>query len=740
MGREDRIHGTSMAHQRPGPHATGFRFGILRHGPCRHFGFASVACRAAAFSFGGSPFGPSSAITVEHLSRNAKAVEHAAQLLRHGLAHDLGHALAERDPAPLGVALDGIGTVVIQGHVLRPVARHGTVEPIGIGKIVAAIMQVHAVAMPRQGDIAAVGVHAGRCQDMDPVDRHTLRLVDRRGITVIDPVVILEVEAHGPAIVDLHGHGLRADQFNGPECAIFDAKPTLVLQEHDAVSVGEVSRAALDRDTHLIAQGAGGPHPSARRLVQRAHLVIGMGQDDPAPVRRDLPVAVPARDQIAPRLLAGHRLMHHAIGPIGFQRMADFAGRQIARGVALPVFALTAYFADLRPTMTLMDRPESCARLDSLQLLRIADQHDLGARLGSTGHHALELACADHARLVDDEHLARFEQITALFPAMLQAGNRARRNARSAFEVFRGNAGQCHAPDLVAGCLPGLPRHPQHRALSRPGMADHDAETASIRDMRQRLRLLRRQHQTARFRLHQSGLAVRVTDLMALPVRQQLGSAMQALFCLDHSTGGESILAACVLAEFDQIGRSLHCARHLVELVEPITVTMRELRQIPACEGRLLLRDGVQSKGGISDDPRAVVPRDLAVHLGAVGLSAFACDVPTLDAFGRCADLALRLQREALGFQTAMIDSRVDIELGQALVGELRPAFAPALDHLRAIPIPHLLAKAVLVDRAHRQHDMSVGLGQSVLGPVPMYIEIGNHAQTHELGSNEVPG
>src|SRR5260364_456012 len=107
--------------------------------------------------------------------------------------------------------------------------------------------------------------------------------------------------------------------------------------------------------------------------------------------------------------------MHHAIGPIGFQRMTDFAGRQIARGVALPVFALTAYFADLRPTMTLMDRPESCARLDSLQLLRIADQHDLGARLGSTGHHALELACADHARLVDDEHLVRFEQITALF-------------------------------------------------------------------------------------------------------------------------------------------------------------------------------------------------------------------------------------------------------------------------------------------------------------------------------------
>src|SRR5205809_4210985 len=52
--------------------------------------------------------------------------------------------------------------------------------------------------------------------------------------------------------------------FRSPECAIFDAKPTLVLQEHDAVSVGEVSRAALDRDTHLIAQGAGGDRKSTR--------------------------------------------------------------------------------------------------------------------------------------------------------------------------------------------------------------------------------------------------------------------------------------------------------------------------------------------------------------------------------------------------------------------------------------------------------------------------------------------
>ena len=117
----------------------------------------------------------------------------------------------------------------------------------------------------------------------------------------------------------------------------------------------------------------------------------------------------------------------------------------------------------------------------------------------------------------------------------------------------------------------------------------------------------------------------------------------------------------------------------------------------------MLLRDCVQPKGGIGDDPRAIAARDLAVHLGAVGLTPFAFDAPNLDAFGGRADLALRLQRDTLGFQGAMIDARVDIELGQALVGKLRPAFTPALDHLRAVPVSHFWAKTVLVHRAHRQ-------------------------------------
>ena len=138
---------------------------------------------------------------------------------------------------------------------------------------------------------------------------------------------------------------------------------------------------------------------------------------------------------------------------------------------------------------------------------------------------------------------------------------------------------------------------------------------------------------------------------------------------------------------------------------------------------------------------RAPLPRAISRCISARSASiAFALDAPNLNTSGGRADLALRLQCDALRFEAAMVDARVDVEFGQALIGDLRPAFAPALDHLRAVPVPHLLAKTVLVHRAHGQHDMGMGFGHAVLGHVPMHIEIGDHAPIHELSLHEVAG
>ncbi len=120
---------------------------------------------------------------------------------------------------------------------------------------------------------------------MDAVHSHALRLVDRRGIAMVDPVVILEVEARVSAIAGLHGHGLSADLLNGSERGVLHAKTALVLQEHDAIPGCEGSRAALDRHAHLVAQIARSPHPLARCLIEHANFVIGVSENDPAPIR-----------------------------------------------------------------------------------------------------------------------------------------------------------------------------------------------------------------------------------------------------------------------------------------------------------------------------------------------------------------------------------------------------------------------------------------------------------------------
>ena len=119
-------------------------------------------------------------------------------------------------------------------------------------------------------------------------------------------------------------------------------------------------------------------------------------------------------------------------------------------------------------------------------------------------------------------------------------------------------------------------------------------------------------------------------------------------------------------------------------------------------------------------------------------------DIPDLDTFGGRTDLTLWLQRDALRFEAAMVDPRVDVEFGQALVGKRGPACPPALDHLGPVPVSDLWAKTALVpihaDLAHRQHDMGVGFGQAVLGHIPMHIEIGDHAPIDEFAPNKVAG
>ena len=114
-----------MADEHPGAETAHFFFQVFRHLPFRRFGFARQGSRTAPLPFRRFPLRPPSATWAGHISRRAKPVEHVAYLLGQDPAHDLGNALAEDDPAPLGIALRRIALLVVRGHVLGPVTRQG---------------------------------------------------------------------------------------------------------------------------------------------------------------------------------------------------------------------------------------------------------------------------------------------------------------------------------------------------------------------------------------------------------------------------------------------------------------------------------------------------------------------------------------------------------------------------------------------------------------------------------------
>ncbi len=98
----------------------------------------------------------------------------------------------------------------------------------------------------------------------------------------------------------------------------------------------------------------------------------------------------------------------------------------------------------------------------------------------------------------------------------------------------------------------------------------------------------------------------------------------------------------------------------------------------------------------------------------------------------------LRLKRDSLLLQGAVIDPRRDAELRQAFVDMGAPGGAPVLQEIGAVPGADLGAKPVLVHRAHGQHDVRMRLGPAVGADVPMHIQVGDHAARDELPLDKV--
>src|SRR5690606_15026904 len=145
-------------------------------------------------------------------------------------------------------------------------------------------------------------------------------------------------------------------------------------EEHDSVARSKIPISTFDLEANILAKIAAGAHRIARGLVEFTHLGIGVGENDAAGVGVRLPVAIPPLDQLAARLFARLGRMDHVALRIGVDRLAGSSRGEMPRGVLLPAFMLAANLRNLDAAMPFVDRPERRARLDRLQLLRVADQ------------------------------------------------------------------------------------------------------------------------------------------------------------------------------------------------------------------------------------------------------------------------------------------------------------------------------------------------------------------------------
>src|SRR3546814_9777024 len=123
-----------------------------------------------------------------------------------------------------------------------------------------------------------------------------------------------------------------------------------------------------------------------------------------------------------------------------------------------------------------------------------------------------------------------------------------------------------------------------------------------------------------------------------------------------------------------------------LELILAVAVPERELRQVAPRERRLLARDRVQRALGPRNDLLAIFARDPGMVLDPLGLK-------PLFGHPRCSrpDLVLRLKVDPLRRQRSMVDPRVNIQPGKALVHMVGPRPAPLLQERRAVPLAYLI-------------------------------------------------
>ena len=207
------------------------------------------------------------------------------------------------------------------------------------------------------------------------------------------------------------------------------------------------SRSATVRRS--LAEAAVGVHERAGELVEVGDVAAAEGEHDVAGevVAGVLP---PVGEQACAR---GDRALGDdeslALLGVGEVVAAD-SGPDASERVALELVVLAAVLGQHDGAVALDDAGEEAARADRGELVRVADQDRLAARLLDELEHGREDARLGHAGLVDDEHRAG-RQAAAGARLVEQPVERRRGDAGLVLELLGGNAGRRRAEHRDAG-------------------------------------------------------------------------------------------------------------------------------------------------------------------------------------------------------------------------------------------------------------------------------------------------
>ena len=287
------------------------------------------------------------------------------------------------------------------------------------------------------------------------------------GITMIEVIVVAGVERHLAPVVEAHRHRVSPDGLDGPERAVLHFETAVVLQEVQPVSGGEISGPARRLDPMVDVELASLLAVLSGELVELLHFVAAVGQHDLGLAGLALAASLPSlhhsRDGFALRLVTVNMPMRIVL-PQRWQRLAT---GQLLRRLPLPVDLLTSDLAQLVRADMLPNGPQGRTRLDGLQLLCVSDEHHLGASLLDVLHHPLHLPGADHAGLVDDEHVLAGSARRGLSSRRTPSSPTSARLSRSLSAVLRPPCQRAPRLSLGSPALP-TPRGPPRACSSCP--------------------------------------------------------------------------------------------------------------------------------------------------------------------------------------------------------------------------------------------------------------------------------